>query len=99
MNHSLIILDLRKNSNSSGFDSGEEKVVFSERVEAVASLKEEKLVFTGRAEPGVLEFLGELSLFIFKLIIAYSPPSINLAPKALKSAKRLPSTIKISTPQ
>lgn len=76
------LLDLRKNCDFSGFDSGEEK-----------------LLFTGRTEPGVLEFLGELSLFIFKLIIAYSPPSINLAPKALKSAKRLPSTLKISTLQ
>jgi hypothetical protein len=30
---------------------GEEKVVLSLRGEAVASLREEKLVFTGRAEP------------------------------------------------
>ena len=62
MNHSLIILDLRKNSNSSGFDSGEEKVVFSERVEAVASLKEEKLVFTGRAEPEGWKVLRKSSI-------------------------------------
>jgi hypothetical protein len=40
-----------RNCDSSGFDSGEEKVVLSCRGEAVASLKQEKLVFTGRAEP------------------------------------------------
>jgi hypothetical protein len=41
--------DLPKNFNSSG--SGEEKVVLSSRDEAVASLREEKLIFTGRVEP------------------------------------------------
>ena len=30
---------------------GEEKVVLSSRGEAVASLREEKLIFTGRVEP------------------------------------------------
>lgn len=45
--HGGFILNLRKNCDSSGSDSGEEKVVLSERGEAIASLKEEKLVFTG----------------------------------------------------
>jgi hypothetical protein len=44
-------LDLRKNCDPCTFDSVEEKVVLSERGEAVASLKEEKLLFTDRAEP------------------------------------------------
>ena len=43
--------DLPKNFNSSGSGSGEEKVVLSSRGEAVASLREEKLIFTGRMEP------------------------------------------------
>ncbi len=51
----------RENCDSCGFDSGEKKVVLSERYEAVASLKEEKLVFTGRAEPEDWKVLRELS--------------------------------------
>ena len=56
------LLDLRKNCDSSGFDSGEEKLVLSERGEAVASLKEEKLVFTGRAEPEGWKVLRKSSI-------------------------------------
>ena len=46
------------NCGSSGFDSGEEKVVLSEGSEAVASLREEKLAFTDRAEPGDCKVLA-----------------------------------------
>jgi RimJ/RimL family protein N-acetyltransferase len=56
------ILGLHKNYNSSGLASSEEKVVLSERGEAVASLKEEKLVFTGRAEPEGWKVLRESSI-------------------------------------
>ncbi len=56
------ILGLHKNYNSSGLASSEEKVVLFERGEAVASLKEEKLVFTGRAEPEGWKVLREASI-------------------------------------
>lgn len=58
----LSILDLRKNCGSPGFDSGEEKLVLSERGEAIASLKEEKLIFTGRAEAGDCKALRKSSI-------------------------------------
>jgi ATP-dependent DNA helicase RecG len=68
------LLDLRKNSNSSGFDSGEEKVVLSERGQAVASSKEEKLVFTDRVEPEDWKVLRKPSIVVPHLLSLSATP-------------------------
>jgi tRNA (guanine10-N2)-dimethyltransferase len=80
--------DLRKTYGYSGLGSGKKKEVLSERGEAVASSKEEKLIFSGRAEPENYKGLCKSGQFIELPLIdqlgdlGYNRVSLKLATDA-----------------